>query len=225
MPTPYAVRPARPEELDAAGVLVADVYLREGWCDETYAGQLRDTAGRSAVADVLVAVDTDGTLLGSVTVATRLGPLAEMASPGEAVMRMLATAHDARGRGVGAALVQACADRARQDGCRMLRLSTQAAMASAHRVYARAGFVATPWMDWSPEPGIDLFAYALPLVPFCDRCGEPLTADGHERCAAARAHEPPRWCPQCRRRMVVQVLPTGWTARCVEHGTTISAAS
>ena len=30
--------------------------------------------------------------------------------------------------------------------------------------------------------------------------------------------EPPRYCPHCRRRMVVQVTPDAWTARCVEHG-------
>jgi hypothetical protein len=53
---------------------------------------------------------------------------------------------------------------------------------------------------------------------FCDRCGEPLDRE-HPACAAARAFEPPRFCPQCRRRMKVQVVPTGWTATCVEHGT------
>jgi hypothetical protein len=31
--------------------------------------------------------------------------------------------------------------------------------------------------------------------------------------------EPPRFCVHCRRRMVVQVVPRGWAARCVEHGT------
>ncbi|MGL5829697.1 MAG: aminotransferase class III-fold pyridoxal phosphate-dependent enzyme, partial [Angustibacter sp.] len=30
--------------------------------------------------------------------------------------------------------------------------------------------------------------------------------------------EPPRRCAQCQRRMVVQVLPIGWTARCSRHG-------
>ena len=222
MPTPISglvVRPARSDELAAAGELVADVYLRDGWSDEAYAEQLRDAAGRARTADVLVAVDGPGTLLGTVTLATRLGPLAELAAPGEAVMRMLASTPAARGRGVGSALVQACLDQARADGCRFLRLSTQARMASAHRIYARVGFEATPWMDWSPGPGFELFAYAVALVPFCDGCGEPLTVTGHERCVAARAYEPPRYCPQCRRRMVVQVLPAGWSARCVEHGT------
>ncbi len=56
---------------------------------------------------------------------------------------------------------------------------------------------------------------------FCDQCGQPagLTAMGdHPACAARRILEPPRYCADCRRRMVVQVLPGGWTARCVEHG-------
>ena len=30
--------------------------------------------------------------------------------------------------------------------------------------------------------------------------------------------EPPRFCTVCQRRMVVQIVPTGWTARCSEHG-------
>jgi len=56
--------------------------------------------------------------------------------------------------------------------------------------------------------------------PWCDRCGRALADGGHEECAAARRLEPPRFCPACRRRMRVQVLPAGWTATCVEHGTT-----
>jgi hypothetical protein len=58
-------------------------------------------------------------------------------------------------------------------------------------------------------------------MTYCDRCGE-LLGGGHPQCARARALEPPRFCSQCRRRMVVQVTPTGWTARCVEHGTLAS---
>jgi hypothetical protein len=53
---------------------------------------------------------------------------------------------------------------------------------------------------------------------FCDRCGEPLAAGGHAACERARTLEPPRFCPQCRRRMKVQVLPAGWSASCIEHG-------
>jgi hypothetical protein len=34
--------------------------------------------------------------------------------------------------------------------------------------------------------------------------------------------DPPRVCAQCGRRLVVQVLPFGWTARCPEHGEEIA---
>jgi len=51
---------------------------------------------------------------------------------------------------------------------------------------------------------------------YCGHCGEPGQHPEHEK---ALELEPPRYCASCRRRMVVQVSPTGWSARCVEHGT------
>ena len=53
---------------------------------------------------------------------------------------------------------------------------------------------------------------------YCGHCGEPADARSHDTCAERLRLEPPRFCGQCRRRMVVQVTPTSWTARCVEHG-------
>ncbi|MEO8887690.1 MAG: hypothetical protein ABI301_07885 [Jatrophihabitantaceae bacterium] len=53
---------------------------------------------------------------------------------------------------------------------------------------------------------------------YCDRCGSRLAERAHGACARARALEPPRYCARCRRRLVVQVTPTGWSARCIEHG-------
>ncbi|WP_422774836.1 hypothetical protein ACN28C_28430 [Plantactinospora sp. WMMC1484] len=53
---------------------------------------------------------------------------------------------------------------------------------------------------------------------WCDRCGEAAGTGTHDACRSARALEPPRYCPRCRRRMKVQVFPSGWSARCVEHG-------
>lgn len=59
---------------------------------------------------------------------------------------------------------------------------------------------------------------------FCGLCGEP--SDGgalaassvHRRCVERLAMEPPRYCAACRRRMKVQVTPTGWSAECSRHG-------
>lgn len=53
---------------------------------------------------------------------------------------------------------------------------------------------------------------------YCDRCGNPLSEGTHTACHSARTLEPPRYCGLCRRRMVVQIVPTGWRARCSEHG-------
>ncbi|MCP9489886.1 MAG: hypothetical protein MSC31_08420 [Solirubrobacteraceae bacterium MAG38_C4-C5] len=53
----------------------------------------------------------------------------------------------------------------------------------------------------------------------CDGCGTPLAGADHARCRARRAAtDPPRYCAACGRKLVVQVLPAGWTARCVRCG-------
>ena len=46
--------------------------------------------------------------------------------------------------------------------------------------------------------------------------GEP--AGGAVPATARLGLEPPRFCAQCGRRMVVQVRPDGWWAKCSRHG-------
>lgn len=41
--------------------------------------------------------------------------------------------------------------------------------------------------------------------------------------AAQLGLEPPRYCAACGRRMIVQVRPDGWLARCSRHGAVDSA--
>ncbi|MDX6657192.1 MAG: hypothetical protein QOH62_1985 [Solirubrobacteraceae bacterium] len=51
---------------------------------------------------------------------------------------------------------------------------------------------------------------------FCSGCGELVTHSDHALCRRReRATDPPRFCTDCGRKLVVQVLPIGWTARCV----------
>lgn len=208
----------RPDQLDQVGELTASVYAADGFTTPDYVPALHDVASRVRSATVLVA-EQQGRLVGAVTVATRGGEWAEQSVPGEAVIRMLVVDPSARGGGTGQALVQACLDRARADGCTMVRLSSQEVMRAAHTIYERLGFVRTPSFDWHPIPRLLLLAYALPLAPWCGHCGEELTPEGHAACRRMAELDPPRYCPHCRRRMVVQVTPTGWSARCVEHGT------
>lgn len=159
---PVVVRPADPADHPAIAELTAGVYVGEGFSGADYEPALRDVAGRAGSASVLVAVDGER-IVGAVTVATRGGEWAEQAASGEAVIRMLVVAADQRGAGVGAALVVRCLEQARDDGCTVVRLSTQTDMRAAHRLYARLGFERTPAYDWQPVPGLTLLGYAIDL--------------------------------------------------------------
>ena len=113
------VRVARPDEFAALGELTVAAYVSAdpGTVDGDYRDELRDVAGRTAGADVLVAVDGDGSVLGGVTyVGDPASPSAEFTEPDAAGIRMLAVAPEARGRGVGEALTRACIERAQATG-------------------------------------------------------------------------------------------------------------
>lgn len=162
------IRPARPEEYEKLGELVAGAYLGDGLLtygeDDEYLPELRDAAGRAAGAELFAAADAaDGELLGTVTFAAHGSPYSEIGAPGEAEFRMLGVAPAARGRGVGAALVAACVERARELGLRRLVLSTLPEMRTAHRLYGRLGFIRTPGRDWEPVPGMVLWAFVRDL--------------------------------------------------------------
>ncbi|MGW5783929.1 GNAT family N-acetyltransferase [Streptomyces sp. NPDC003757] len=166
----FAIRPAADDEYDTLGEITAQAYLRDGLLDfgedDAYLDELRNVGKRAAAAQVLVAA-ADGQVLGGVTFVPSGGPMADIARPGEAEIRMLAVSRPARGRGAGEALVRACVDRARSvEGCTGVVLSTQRAMRSAHRLYERLGFVRTPDRDWNPLPELDgftLLTYRLTL--------------------------------------------------------------
>ncbi|MFD5034101.1 GNAT family N-acetyltransferase [Streptomyces sp. NPDC058405] len=164
----FTIRVAEPGEYTRLGEITARGYLDDGLLDfgedDPYLLTLRDVAARAAEAEVLAAVDADGTLLGGVTFVAAGGPWADVARAGEAEFRMLAVDRAARGRGVGEALVRACVARSRDmDGCIRIVLSTQDRMLQAHRIYERLGFVRTPERDWEPLPGLSLLTYALDL--------------------------------------------------------------
>lgn len=156
---------ARPEEYEPLGEITVRAYtaIDPGVLGE-YMDELRDVAGRAAAAEVLVATDGDGLLLGGVTYVP--GPssaAAEFEEADAAGIRMLAVSPAAQGRGVGEALTVACIDRARAAGKAQVRLHSSDWMAAAHRLYERLGFVRDPDDDWSPREGVNLLAYVLKL--------------------------------------------------------------
>jgi ribosomal protein S18 acetylase RimI-like enzyme len=86
-----------------------------------------------------------------------------LAGPEEAEIRALAVVPEARGTGLGRALLAAVIERAAGEGIRNLVLLTQSDMKAAHHLYDEAGFARLPERDWSPEPGVNLLAYGLVL--------------------------------------------------------------
>ena len=158
------VRPARAEELDAVGKLTVAAYVADGMdLGDSYIKVLADAARRARDADLLVAVDADDRLLGTVTVCEPGTPWAEVSRPGELEFRMLAVTPAARGRGIGEGLTRAVVDRARERGVHQVVLCSSDYMDVAHRLYRRLGFTRLPCRDWQPVPGLQLLAFALAL--------------------------------------------------------------
>jgi ribosomal protein S18 acetylase RimI-like enzyme len=160
------IRRAYDEELSAVGELTIEAYRANGYVAEVetpYAVKLADARTRAREAELLVAVDADGALLGTVTIAPPGTPWAQVCGPDELEFRMLAVTPAARGRGIGGALTRAVLERAAEQGLRGAALSSSPEMAAAHRLYERLGFRRTPERDWSPAPGVDLITYVVDL--------------------------------------------------------------
>ncbi|MEW6153785.1 MAG: GNAT family N-acetyltransferase [Actinomycetota bacterium] len=160
------VRPVRPSEHQAVADLTVSVYSEAmgGSLSPAYRARLADVASRAREAVVLVAVDRDERLLGSITYVP--GPAsgyAEFSAPDEAGVRMLVVAPEAQRQGVGTRLVQACADRARAEGRARISLHTTEALTGARRLYEHLGFRRAPERDRTPEPGVYLLGYLLEL--------------------------------------------------------------
>jgi ribosomal protein S18 acetylase RimI-like enzyme len=158
-----SVQPALPEDYAAIAELTVRVYVDGGLAPSDYVPELADVAGRAARADLLVARDADGRIVGSVALVLD-GDFGEVtASDAEAAFRMLVVDPSVRGQGVGELLVTTCLERARSAGKSRMVLSTDPRMTTAHRLYGRLGFDRLPERDWSPIPGVDLMVYVREL--------------------------------------------------------------
>jgi ribosomal protein S18 acetylase RimI-like enzyme len=159
------VRQVRPGEYEALADLTVAAYrsLLGPDMDDGYAAELADVAGRTESADVLVAVDDEGRLLGGVAYFTSASAFGWLHGLDEAGIRMLAVDPAAQGRGVGARLVAACVELALAGGKARISLHTTAPMIVAQRLYDRAGFHRAPERDHLLDEGLLLLAYVRDL--------------------------------------------------------------
>lgn len=163
-PPRAVIRVARPAEYEAIGELTEVAYREAGETEEGYFPELRDVASRASLVPVLVAVDAQtDRVLGGATFVPGPGPFHEGEFGDAASIRMLAVASEARGQGIGRALVDACIVRAREAGRAAIGLYTRPFMTAAHRMYESAGFRRVSELDWEFEPGEWLHAYRLDL--------------------------------------------------------------
>ncbi|MFJ7906270.1 GNAT family N-acetyltransferase [Kitasatospora sp. NPDC096204] len=160
----FLIRQALPEDLADAGRITVEAFVGDGFTNPAsgYVDLLRNSERRAREAELLVAVDAAGAgVLGCVTFAVGGTEWADIATPREGEIRMLATAPAARGRGVGEALVRAAVARSHELGLAGMAFSTRPEMTTAHRIYERTGFRRTPERDWAPYPGMDLMVYTM----------------------------------------------------------------
>lgn len=163
------MRDARDDEHAAVRALTLRAYAEyaDVMAPAAWAGLER--AVRAALADrgaaERIVAERAGELVGSVLLyppsADAYGGLAAQASWPE--LRLLAVAPEARGLGVGAALVRECVRRARRMGARELGLHTSASMRVARAMYGRMGFVRAPEHDFRPDGAELVEGYRLPL--------------------------------------------------------------
>jgi ribosomal protein S18 acetylase RimI-like enzyme len=155
------VRLARPDEYHIAADLTVNAYTGDGLVDSDaeYVAELGDAAGRAREAELLVAVDDSGTVLGTVTYCPPGSAWHEVGGDEDGEFRMLAVAPQARGRGVGRLLVEACIERTAALGLSSIKICSLPTMLAAHRLYRALGFRRAPELDWSPVSGVTLWGF------------------------------------------------------------------
>jgi GNAT superfamily N-acetyltransferase len=131
---------------------------------EGYRRQLLATLDDAGPVERIVA-ERDGRIVGSVLLyapeASAYGAASVRVAWPE--VRLLAVPPEARGQGVGTALMEACRERARQKGASALGLHTMDFMHAAVRLYERMGFTRAPELDFRPVESVLVKGYRLSL--------------------------------------------------------------
>lgn len=165
------VRVARPGDRGAIEALTLAAYqeyaalMPAHW--ELYRRNIVSTLAAADPGEQVVA-ERGGRLVGSVllqaagTVLTT--PRGESIRREAPEVRLLAVDPEARGLGVGAALMRECIGRARESGAAALTLHTTDMMRAAMRMYEGMGFERVPELDLRPFPDVLVKGYRLGLA-------------------------------------------------------------
>ncbi|MBK9289145.1 MAG: GNAT family N-acetyltransferase [Flavobacteriales bacterium] len=144
----------------AACALQFAVYVGDGYAEAERAATNLKPEVLGSGGTQLIACRPDGSVVGAVLYLHQGSALQQVAAPGEREIRMLGVAREARGEGVGEALVRSCIERARMDNASALVLWTRLNMEAAQRLYARLGFTRITDRDMQDDRGFTRMVYA-----------------------------------------------------------------
>ena len=169
-PSNLIVRAARPEDDAAVGDLLVEGYLTayarkmpHVVVDEQRKRDLRDVASKRATARVLVALDGNGRVVGTVALWPQGADGSEAWLPGFADLRHLATAPDLQGRGLSGPLLDEAERIAREElGAKGICLHVRRGNEGVRRLYERRGFLRDESGDLE-LPTVSLLAFAKRL--------------------------------------------------------------
>jgi ribosomal protein S18 acetylase RimI-like enzyme len=150
MTVTYRIRRATPGDLDALVALERRAFTTDHLSRRQYRHHIGSDSAR-----VLAAVDASGLLGKAVVFFRRNSDAARLYS--------IAVGHEARGRGLGEALLAAAERAARANGCRRLRLEVRQDNAGAIRLYERLGYRCFGAYPGFYEDGADAWRYEKSL--------------------------------------------------------------
>ncbi len=146
-PTTFNIRLAEPADADKAAALAHDAYSNDrfhsdpvivkGKADQLHATWIRNSCNGTAADAVLIAEEGEK-LLGYVTCKVQRD--AAPVGPKVGTIVLVASAEEARGRGVGRAMTLASLEWFRQQGCDVVEVGTQLRNITASRLYQNCGF-------------------------------------------------------------------------------------
>jgi len=157
----FHIAPCTDHEWEKAIVLLKRVYIGENYTSNEAGDAFMRREILEAGGTLLLAQDTEGAILGAVLMLPPDGGLVQVSQVGEAEFRVLAVAPEARGAGVGEALVRACITQAKSIGAKAIVLWSQPTMLNAHRLYERLGFDRVPERDQADGRGFTRMVFRL----------------------------------------------------------------
>lgn len=145
------IRPARPSDLDAL------VALEQASFDHDRVSRAQFRRHLASPSAVVLVAGGRGQVLGAALLFFRRGART-------ARLYSIAIARTARGRGLGAALLEACEREARRRGCSAMRLEVRTDNAPAIALYEKRGYLRIMRQPGFYENGMDAWKYRKDLA-------------------------------------------------------------